>query len=152
MDNNNLNDHLDDRYLGPPPTPQESWKEIVNHLYSDIAGLYESQSLLIRKEISEKVDTVKTAATSFAIGGGLLFMALLAVTAALVFGLADLFDIPVWGSAFIVSGLFSAIGIVMILGAKKKLAADQLVPRQSLETLGEVKNTFKERINEFKHH
>lgn len=142
--------NIDDRYLSPPPPPHETWKEMVNHLYADMTGLYESQSLLIRKEISEKLESAKTAAASFAIGGALLFMGLLSATATAIICL-DLI-MPLWASALIVTAIFSIIGIVMVMGAKRKLAADQMIPRQSIETLGEVKNTFKERINEFKHH
>ena len=145
-----MENNIDDTYLSPPPLPHETWKEIINHLYSDMTGLYESQSLMIRKEMSDKIETAKTAATSFAVGGALLFMGLIAATATLIICLNLV--MPLWASALIVTILFSVIGLALVMDAKKKLAADQMIPRQSLETLSEVKNTFKERINEFKHH
>lgn len=48
---------------------RESWKGMVQNLYSDINNLWQKESLLIRTELNEKVSDVKTAASSFAIGG-----------------------------------------------------------------------------------
>ena len=59
---------------------------------------------------------------------------------------------PLWLSALIVTVVLMAVGGVMLTGAMKKLEADKLKPKKSIETFGEIRNTFQERIHEFKQH
>jgi cation transport ATPase len=129
---------------------RESWKGMVQNLYSDINNLWQKESLLIRTELNEKVSDVKTAASSFAIGGAVLFVALFALVATAVIGL-DVF-LPLWLSAVIVTAVMFIVGAVMLTGAKKQFEANRLKPTRSIETLSEIKNTFQERIHEFKRH
>lgn len=131
-------------------TERESWKGMVQNLYSDINHLWQRESLLIRTELNEKVSDIKTAASSFAIGGSVLFVALFALVATAIIGL-DVF-LPLWLSAVIVTAVMFVVGGVMLTGAKKKFEANRLKPTRSIETLSEIKNTFQERIHEFKRH
>lgn len=133
-----------------PSIERESWKEMVQHLYADINTLWQKESLLVRTEISEKVSEAKVAASSMAIGGALLFVGLfsLVATATLLLNLL----IPLWAASLIVTAALMIVGGVMLMGAKKKLEANKLKPTRSIETFGEIKNTFQERIHEFKQH
>lgn len=136
-----------DTAVGTPP-PRESWSVMFEHLYADMTQLYERESLLIRTEVKEKIDEVKTVFSSMVIGGSFLFAGVFAAVSTAIIAL-DLV-LPLWASALIVTILLFAIGGIMVLGAKKKLGANKLVPRKSIDTLGEIKTTFKERMNEFK--
>ena len=129
---------------------RESWKEMVQHLYADINTLWQKESLLVRTELNEKVTDIKVAAGSFAIAGGLLFVGLISLvaTATLLMNLV----VPLWAASLIVTAAFLIIGTVLIMGAKKKLEANRLKPTRSIETFGEIKNTFQERFHEFKQH
>ncbi len=129
---------------------RESWKSMVQNLYSDINNLWQKESLLIRTELNEKVSDIKTAARSFAIGGSVLFGAMFALVATAIIGL-DVF-LPLWLSAVIVTAVMFIVGGVMLTGAKKKIEANRLKPTHSIETLSEIKNTFQERVHEFKRH
>ena len=132
------------------PMERDSWKVMFEHLYADMTRLFERESLLIRTEVKEKIMEAKVAATSLAIGGVMLFIGAFAAVATAIILLDQI--LPLWASALIVTAALMIIGYVMVTAALKKLEADRLTPRQSLETLGEIKTTFKERINEFKHH
>jgi len=70
----------------------------------------------------------------------------LTMTAILVLSLF----MPPWIAAAVVTVALFLVGIVMVKGGQKKLAGKGLVPEQSFEALGEIKNTFRERIYEFK--
>ncbi len=129
---------------------RDSWKVMFEHLYADLSRLFERESLLIRTEVREKITEAKVAAGSLAIGGGMLLIGAFAAVATAIILLDQV--LPLWASALIVTAVLFIVGFVMVKGALKRLEADRLTPRQSLETLGEIKTTFKERINEFKHH
>ena len=139
-----------DTKINPTFDERESWKTMMDHLYSDITLLYEREKLLIRSEMNDKVNEVKKAVGSLAVGGGMLVIGAFAIAATAIIVL-DIF-MPLWASALIVSAGLLIVGFVMVKGAQKKLAADRLKPRHSIETVGEIKTTFKERYNEFKQH
>ena len=139
-----------DTKINPTFEERESWKTMMDHLYSDITVLYEREKLLIRSEMNDKVNEVKKAVGSLAVGGGMLVIGAFAIAATAIIVL-DIF-MPLWASALIVSAGLLIVGFVMVKGAQKKLAADRLKPRHSIETVGEIKTTFKERYNEFKQH
>jgi membrane-bound ClpP family serine protease len=138
---------IDSSYEG---VERESWKGMVQHLYTDVNNLWQKESLLIRTELNEKVTEVKTAASAFAIGGAVLLVGLFALVATAIIGL-DVF-LPLWLSAVIVTAVLFIVGGSMLAGAKKKFEANRLKPTRSIETLSEIKNTFQERIHEFKRH
>lgn len=139
-----------DTKINPTFEERESWKTMMDHLYSDITLLYEREKLLIRSEMNDKVNEVIKAVGSLAVGGGMLVIGAFAIAATAIIVL-DIF-MPLWASALIVSAGLLIVGFVMVKGAQKKLAADRLKPRHSIETVGEIKTTFKERYNEFKQH
>lgn len=129
---------------------RDSWKVMVEKLYHDMAHLFSKESALIKVEMSEKIREVKTAGTSVVIGGVLLFVGVITLAMTAIFLLARV--IPVWSASALVTAAFLIVGYVMVRTALSKLEADKIKPRQSLETLGEIKTSFKERINEFKLH
>jgi undecaprenyl pyrophosphate phosphatase UppP len=126
-----------------------SWKVMIERVSNDMVLLWEKESLLIRSEMNEKFSEVKTAATSMAVGGALMFVGLISAVFAGIF-ILDVF-MPLWLSAVLVTAVLFIVGGVMIGAAKKKLEAKKLKPRHSIETLGEIKTTLKERVHEFRH-
>lgn len=131
-------------------TERESWKIMVQNLYQDMSQLIQRESQLIRSEVTEKISDVKTATGSLAVGGVLLFVGIFAAVATVITLLALVMDL--WASCALVSCVLFVVGGIMVKAAQKKLTAEKLRPRQSIETIGEISNSFKERINEFKHH
>ncbi len=129
---------------------RESWKVMFDHLTTDLARLFEQEKLLIRTEVKEIVTEAKVAVGSMVVGGALLAVGGLALVATIIIVLAQF--MPLWGSAALVTAVLLVVGFVMVNGAKRKLTADKITPRQSIETMGEIKTTFKERFNEFKQH
>ncbi len=150
------NSNIDGRYYSSVdrnidhPVERESWKDMVQHLYTDMNQLWQKQSLLVSTELNEKITEIKVAAGSLAIGAALLLVGLFAAVATAII-LIDLVA-PLWLSALIVTAVVMIVGGVMLVGAKKKLEADKLKPKRSIETFGEIRNTFQERIHEFKQH
>lgn len=131
------------------PSP-ENWNSMLQHLYADLSNLLEKQAQLVRIEMKEKVEDVKKSVVSLAIGGSLLLVGLFALVASSIIVL-DIW-LPLWMASVLVTSIMLILGGVLLMNAKKKLAAKAFVPHESIETLGQIKNTFKEHINEYKSH
>lgn len=123
---------------------------MFERLSTDVTNLWTSQSRLVGTELSEKVTTVKAASISMVVGGVLAFIGVLCLVATAIIGLSNIME-P-WIAAAIVTVALLLIGIVMLKGGQKKLAGKALVPEHSIDALNQIKNTFQERIHEFKRH
>ncbi len=127
---------------------RDSWGVMLEKLSGDMTNLWERQSRLISTELSEKATVVKAASGAMAIGGSLMFVGIFCLAATAILLLCTV--VAPWIAAAIVTVALMAIGFVMVKGAQKKIAGRGLVPNQSIEALGQIKNTFQERIHEFK--
>ena len=133
-----------------PDTERESWKEMAEHLYLDMVGLWKKESQLVRTEMSEKLSEFKKSSFSMAIGGTVLFYAGLCLVATAVLALN--FVLELWAAAGVVGVFLLVVGAVITTAAKKKLEANNLKPTQSIEALGTISHTLKERFHEIKKH
>jgi hypothetical protein len=115
---------------------------IVKELMENISALFRSEIALLKWELKDTLAKVGTGAGLFA---GAAFVA--------IFGVAFLFvtimlvlvriGVPAWLSALIVTvALFSAAGVLALIG-KKKFAAAQFVPKESVEQIKSDINTIK---------
>ncbi len=127
---------------------RESWGVMLEKLSTDMTNLWERQSVLISTELSEKATVVKAASGAMAAGGSLMFVGVFCLAATSILALCTV--VAPWIAAAIVTVVLFVIGFVMIKGAQKKIAGRGLVPTQSIEAFGQIKNTFQERIHEFK--
>ncbi len=127
---------------------RDSWGVMLEKLSADMTNLWERQSRLISTELGEKATVMKAVSTSMAIGGSLMFVGVFCLAATAILALCTV--VAPWIAAAIVTVALMVIGFVMVKGAQKKIAGRGLVPNQSIEALGLIKNTFQERIHEFK--
>jgi uncharacterized small protein (DUF1192 family) len=107
---------------------------IVKELTENISALLRSEIALLKWELKDTAAKVGGGAALF---GAALFVALLGlgfVFVTIVLGLVAL-GVPVWLSSLIVTViLFAAAGILAMMG-KKKFAAAEFVPTQSVEQI-----------------
>jgi hypothetical protein len=129
---------------------RDSWRIMAEKLYYDMSALWSKERELIRTEMDEKMTQVKGAAGAMAVGGVLLFVGVFSLVATIMILLT--FFVPIWVSAVIVTATLLIAGTVLVLGGKKKLEPEDLKPKHSVEALGEITSTLKERIYEFKRH
>ena len=107
---------------------------IVKGLMENISTLFRSEIALLKWELKDTLAKVGTGAGMFA---GAAFVAL--------FGLAFLFvtillvlvriGVPAWLSALIVTLVLFAVAAVLAIIGKKKFAAAQFVPKESVEQI-----------------
>jgi hypothetical protein len=127
---------------------RDSWKVMFDKLSTDVTNLWDRQSRLVATELDEKVTTIKGATASMGIGGVLMFIGVFCLAQTLILGLATV--MAAWIAGAIVTVALLLIGLVLLKGGQKKIAAKDLKPTHSIEALSEIKNTFRERIYEFK--
>ncbi len=105
---------------------------IVKELMENISTLFRSEIALLKWELKDTAAKLGTGAALFAAA---VFVALCAVAflfVTIVLGLVAL-GVPAWLSALIVTiVLFVAAGVLALMG-KKKFAAAEFVPRESVD-------------------
>jgi len=118
---------------------------IVKELMENISTLFRSEFALLKWELKDTATKLGSGAAMFAgaafvalFGLGFLFVTILLVLVRL--------GVPAWVSALIVTVvLFAAAGVLAIVG-KKKFAAAEFVPRESVEQIRSDIETIKSDI------
>jgi hypothetical protein len=93
--------------------------QLLRRLVDDVATLVRKELALATSEISHAVDDAKQGAISMVTGGAVLYLGIVFLLAAVMLALA-LF-MPGWAAALIVGGVVTLIGVVMVMGGKKKM-------------------------------
>jgi hypothetical protein len=109
----------------------------VIQLFSDLthetADLLRQQIDLGKTEVTEKISQAGHGMTYVAIGGAVLYAALLAVLTAAIAGLALVMDL--WLSALVVGVVVGLIGAIFLQKGRKDLKGQNLVPRRTTESI-----------------
>ncbi len=129
---------------------RESWGLMIQRVYSDLGILLQREGQLVRAELGEKIVQVKVAFTSLVACGIVLLIAAQCLGATLIIMLSQV--IPLWISAVLVTtSFFIAAGIMLSL-ALKKISAENLRPKKSIEAFDHIRFSLKEKIHEITKH
>jgi putative superfamily III holin-X len=119
---------------GPAPG-KAGWS--VTRLFSDLvahlARLIRQEVALATTEISDNISQLGAGTGLVAAGALLAYAALLCFLAAAVLALGKL--VSLWLAALIVGAIVVAIGAELAWSGKRRLQAENLVPRRTLRTL-----------------
>jgi hypothetical protein len=121
---------------------RESIGELLGQLANNSAALVRDEIALARQEMGEKVKTFRSGAVMVAVGAMVGLVAILALTAAAVIGLAHLMDAGY--AALIVGGVLAIVGGIVVSTGLNRLKQTSLKPEQTIETLEEDKEWLKE--------
>ena len=111
-----------------------------------LAELVVQEVRLAKAEVSEKIAQVQRGVVSLAAGGAIAFAGFLALLAAAVLGLAYL--MPYWMAALAVGLVTAAIGGMMIATGRRDLKKDNLILKQTKQTLREDKQWAKAQMTQ----
>jgi hypothetical protein len=125
----------DDRSIG----------DLVGDLTRQIGTLVRQELDLARTEITTSARAAGQDAALVGVGGALLHAALLTGIATVVLLLVEM-GIDAWISALLVGVLVAALGAILIARGRAGLAAVDLAPRRTVETLKDDADWAKERI------
>lgn len=129
--------------------PEPSLGELFKQLAQDSATLVKQEVALAKVEMRENLRSAGKDAAMIAVGGGLLLVGLLVLTAALVAVIGDMLD-NYWLGALIVGLLFVVIGGVLARSNLAKLKKDSLGPEQTIQTLKEDKRWIQSEMQQAK--
>ena len=118
---------------------------IIKELMENISTLFRSEIALLKWELK---DTVAKLGGGIGLFAGAMFLALVGVAflfVTIVLGLVAL-GVPAWLSALIVTVVLFVVAGVLAMMGKKKFAAAQFVPTQSVEQIKSDIETIKSDI------
>src|SRR5690606_34140876 len=127
---------------GPAPPaagPEPSLGELFRELAQDSSTLIRQEAALAKNEMRDNVQAMAKDAVKLAIGGSILLVSLLVLTAFLVALLGDLLGDEYWLGALIVGLVYAMIGGVLLMSGKKGMQSDDLRPDQTIATLRQDK-------------
>lgn len=120
----------------------------LGDLFSDLAG---DTATLVRQEVSlAKVELTQSATAagknigSLVVGGAIAYVAVLALTAAVILGLAQF--MPAWLSALIVSAVIGVAAYISISSALSKLRQMNAVPKETIKSIKENAEWLKKEV------
>ena len=115
--------------------PEPSLGELFGSLTNDLSQLVRSEMELARVEIREEAGKAGKAAGMLGAGALAAYLALILLTSAAAWGLAEVVDA---GWAFLIVGLVvAAVAAALLLTGRKKLGDVRPVPDQTVDTLKE---------------
>jgi hypothetical protein len=117
---------------------------LFTELTRETATLFRQEVQLARTELTEKVGQAGWGLAATVAGGLLLFVAVQALAAAAVLGLAS--RIEPWQAALLVGIAISLVGGAVLAKGIANLKGGNLAPRRTLESLRESTRWAKERM------
>jgi len=119
-----------------PVEPDESLSDLVSRMTSDVGHLVSTQIELAKVEIKDEVSRAGKGAGMVGGGGLAALIAVVLVSFAVAYWLADAFDDL--GSGFLVVGLvYAAVAAVLVVKGKQQIRSVTPVAEQTLETIKE---------------
>jgi hypothetical protein len=124
---------------------ERSLGDLFGDLARDMGTLVSQEIRLARTEMTDKASRVGKDIAMLAAGGFVAYAGLLAIIAAVIFLIADL-GAPLWVSALIVGAVVAVIGGVLVQRGISALKQQDLMPRQTVESLKEDTEWAKEQV------
>ena len=118
---------------------------LIADTFNDLSDLLRKEMRLASAEMSSAVTTSLRASVMMAVGGALLFMALLFAMGGLALVIAGL-GFTLHEAAFMVAGGLVVIGLILFLPARAQMRADRLAPARSVGQFREAIRTAKEQM------
>lgn len=112
---------------------EPSLGELLKELLDESTTLVKQEVSLAKAEITDTLSSAGKDAAMLAVGGGVLLVGALVLTAFLVLLLG--LWMPEWLSALIVGVVFTIIGAAMLMKAKSNLTSMSFKPDTTLQTL-----------------
>jgi len=98
---------------------RESTAGLLSRVFGDLAALLRNEVALAKAELSESTTRAKAGVAALIGAVATLLAGSLALVAAIILGLSEVLE-P-WLAALIVGVAISAVGLVLLVGARKKL-------------------------------
>jgi hypothetical protein len=121
-----------------PPQSDRSLGDLLADLTQEIVTLVRQELSLARAELSHKATHIGRNIGLIAVAGMVAYAGLLAILAALILALSQL-GLPLWGASLLIGTIVVVSGAIVAMRAIHALRQEDLVPRQTLQSLQEIK-------------
>jgi len=129
----------------PRPRSERSVAALLSDLASEIGMLVRQEIALLKAELSEKLGSFGLGAGMVAAGGLVAFSGWLVLLACAVLALSNV--VAPWLAALIVAVVVLAIGAGLLFVGKRRLNAEALVPRRTLNSLREDEAWIRDQLS-----
>ncbi|MBV9471149.1 MAG: phage holin family protein [Abitibacteriaceae bacterium] len=123
---------------------ERSVGELFADLSREVSNLVRQEVQLAKTELTEKATQTGKNLVSIVIGGVLAFAGLLGLEAAAILGLARV--LPDWGAALLVAVVILIVAMMLVMKGINALKNQDLVPRQTVDTLKEDAQWAKQQV------
>jgi len=118
-----------------PPAEEGSIGQLISDISGDLSHLFRQEVALAKAEIQAEAKKAGAAAGMLGGAGFAGYLAVVLLSFAVVFGLANVMD-PGW-AALIVAVVWAVIGAVLYTNGRRKLRTVSPVPQRTVQTLKE---------------
>jgi uncharacterized membrane protein YqjE len=136
-----------------PKSDTESLPALVGRLGDDVMQLFDTKLSLLKVELKEEASVYATGAIAIGLGGIVAGVGFALINVALAFGVSTLFattnlsQAAKYALGFVLTGLlYLAVGAIVIMSVKKRLARQDLVPTKTVEELRKDKQWLKNEL------
>jgi len=109
--------------------------ELIGNISNDLSQLFRQEVELAKAEVREEAAKAGKAAGMLGVAGFAGYLAVVLLSFALVFGLANVMDAG-W-AALIVAVIWAAVGAVLYTTGRKQLKTVDPMPRRTVDTIKE---------------
>jgi hypothetical protein len=126
-----------DSTVHPRHPEARSLAGLVSDLWRETSQLLHAEAELAKAEIYEKMSQIGSSAAAIGGGGAIVFAGFIVVLFAAVEALALVLDpeYAAWLAPLIVGVAVMLIGFVVLATGRRRLKAEQLAPRRTLDTI-----------------
>ncbi len=111
----------------------ESVPGLFRKLATDVTTLFGEEVALATAEMKSAVNDVKTGLMSVAAGGGVMYAGILFLLGGVTMLLSQWVSLMI--AAFIVGGVVTLIGAILLSAGKKKMQAESLKPDRTIDSV-----------------
>ena len=119
---------------------------LIADAFTDLSDLLRKEMRLASAEMSSAVATSVRATVVMAVGGALIFMALLVAMGGLTLYIAANYDLSLHEASFMVAAGLAVIGLILIGYARAQMSARNLAPTRAATQMREAIRTAKEQM------
>lgn len=117
------------------PPGETSIGELIGNISADLSQLFRQEVELAKVELKQEATKAGKAAGMLGVAGFAGYLAIVLLSFAAVFGLANVID-PGW-AALIVAVVWAIIGAVLYSAGRKRLKTVDPMPRRTVDTIKE---------------
>jgi len=131
-------------YPPGPPTDERPLKDLISELSGQLRELLSTEVELAKTEIQEQASRAAKAGVMFGGGAGAAFFAVLLLSFAAAWGLAEVIPTPL---GFVAVGLVYAVAAAVLLARGRRQAATIKAPKRTVQTLKQDVEVAKDSIS-----